>query len=197
MSQKPNKEQEKPPQTITNPSLANQRRMAKRKSNLLPNPPAKKQDIRKIETVVFIPHTTNSTLRKQLQEADNEMTGVLRMGRTKFSEEAGVKLSSQLVVKKIWYRLNGGCGRRACYPCIRNKGKGISCRAEGVCYEIVCNLCSKEEKRTVYIGESSRSGYERIFEHMVLFKGKKEGDPEKQQQNNVCGDTPSQLIEAS
>ena len=124
-------------------------------------------------------------------------TGVLRMGRTKFSEEAGVKLSSQLVVKKIWYRLNGGCGRRACYPCIRNKGKGISCRAEGVCYEIVCNLCSKEEKRTVYIGESSRSGYERIFEHMVLFKGKKEGDPEKQQQNNVCRDTPSQLIEAS
>ena len=97
-----------------------------------------------------------------------------------------MKLSSMLVVKDPWFQLNGGCGRRTCYPCISSKGKGLSCRSESICYQIVCKLCQKnDEKKTIYIGETSRSGYERILEHMTMFKLKKEGDPEKNQQNSV------------
>ena len=41
------------------------------------------------------------------------------------------------------------------------------------------------KKRTIYIGETSRSAQERIYEHMRLFKGRKSGDPEKNQANSV------------
>ena len=167
-------------------SLSQQRRRGKRSQKPLPNPPLKKQDNRRVESVIFIPHTANSSLRKKLQESDDEMTRVLGMGRAKFIEEAGMKLSSMLVVKDPWFQLNGGCGRRTCYPCISSKGKGLSCRSESICYQIVCKLCQKnDEKKTIYIGETSRSGYERILEHMTMFKLKKEGDPEKNQQNSV------------
>ena len=47
------------------------------------------------------------------------------------------------------------------------------------------SLCKKEEKKIFYIGETSRSSYEILLEHMILFKGKKEGDPEKNQANSV------------
>ena len=80
-------------------SLSQKRRKGKRSQKPLPNPPMKKQDNRRVESVIFIPHTANSSLRRCLQETDDEMTRVLGMGRTKFIEEAGVKLSSQLVVK--------------------------------------------------------------------------------------------------
>ena len=188
---KPRKLINSQPTKVSNPSnpqglsLSQQRRREKRSRNPLPNPPLKKQDTRKVETVIFIPHTANSSLRKHLQTADDEITRVMGMGRTKYIEEAGTKLSSQLVVKNPWYQLNGGCGRSLCYPCISSKGKGLSCRSESICYEIVCKLCKTNNRRTIYIGETSRSGYERILEHMVMFKAKKEGDPEKQQQNSV------------
>ena len=87
--------------------------------------------------------------------------------------------------KNIWYSLNGGCGRAKCYPCKSSAGKGISCRQESICYEMVCKVCEEQERRTIYIGESSRSAFERIHEHMWLFLAKKEGDVEKNQSNSV------------
>ena len=37
-----------------------------------------------------------------------------------------------------------------------------------------------KRSKTWYIGETSRSPYERIKEHMWLFTNKKKGDPEKE-----------------
>ena len=107
------------------------------------------------------------------------------MGRTKYIEQAGLKLSSKLVRKDPWYSLNGGCGRLKCYVCKSSSGKGIICRREGVCYEMTCKLCEAQKTRTIYIGETSRSSFERIHEHMWLFLSKKEGDVEKNQANSV------------
>ena len=99
-----------------NMALAKQRRLAKRKKGLPKPKPAKKQDDREIEGVIFIPHTADNSLRKLLQAEDDDITKVMKMGRTKYVEHAGVKLSSQLVRKNIWYSLGGGCGRPKCYP---------------------------------------------------------------------------------
>ena len=57
-------------------------------------------------------------------------------------------------------------------------------RRENVCYTIECKLCESpaeegKEKRIVrYLGESSRSGYERIKEHVANFEARKEGKDE-------------------
>ena len=146
------------------------------------------QDDRPVEGVIFVPHTTESDLQRKLQAVDNEVTKALKMGRTRYVERAGTKLKDKLVNKNIWIKNNGGWGRVICYECKSTKGTGISCRLEWVCYELVCLKCEEQKKRTIYIGETSRSAQERIYEHMRLFKGKKSGDPEKNQSNSVfCG----------
>ena len=50
---------------------------------------------------------------------------------------------------------------------------------------MTCIPCEKAEKRIIYIGETSRSACERLYEHMNMFKRKVEGDPEKNQNNSV------------
>ena len=67
----------------------------------------------------------------------------------------------------------------------------------GTVYRIECTQCEKrveEEKesggegggsKAEYIGETSRSTYERLKEHMWLFVNKKEGDPEKLEASSV------------
>ena len=107
------------------------------------------------------------------------------MARTKYIENAGVKLSSKIIVKNPWVAINGGCGRKLCHTCKSTSGKGISCRKEGITYSVTCKLCEAASKKTLYIGESSRSMYERMTEHMYLFRTKKEGDPTKLQSNSV------------
>ena len=109
----------------------------------------------------------------------------MNMGRTKYIEQAGVKLSSQLVRKDIWFSLKGGCGRSKCSVCRSTSGKDISCKWEGVCYKMVCKLCEAQAKRTIYIGETSRSSFERIHEYMWFFVAKKEGDVNKNHSNSV------------
>ena len=148
------------------------------------NPPAE-QDSREVESVVFIPFTKGSTLRKQLQDEDDKVTKILGIPRTKYIEKAGNKISSQIIVKNPWVAIKGGCGRKLCYACKLTAGKGISCRKEGINYSITCKLCETTGRKTLYLGESSRSAYERMNEHAYLFRTKKEGDPEKQQSNSV------------
>ena len=44
---------------------------------------------------------------------------------------------------------------------------------------------NNSKRRTVYIGETSRSGFERIHEHMRFFLARKEGDVERNQSSTV------------
>ena len=142
-------------------------------------------DSRKIKGVVFIPYTKGSTLRKAIQTADDKTSKLLGLDRTKYVERAGIKIASLLVRKNIWLELQGGCQRPKCYVCKSQHGKGISCRLENICYQITCSICEKQEKKVIYIGETSRSAYERILEHMFLFRWRKEGDVEQGQANSV------------
>ena len=96
-------------------------------------------------------------------------------------------MSTLLVKKNPWYQLQGGCQRVTCYHCSNSShGKGISCRQEGIVYEVRCSICEEEGSTTArYVGESSRSFYERLGEHIYLFKLKKEGDPEKNEPSSA------------
>ena len=171
-----------------NNNNANRNKAKKRNNtpkNFFPNKPPAEQDSREVESVVFIPYTKGSSLRKQLQEEDDKVTKILGIPRTKYIEKAGNKISSQIIVKNPWVAIKGGCGRKLCYACKSTAGKGISCRKEGINYSITCKLCETTGRKTLYLGESSRSAYERMNEHAYLFRTKKEGDPEKQQSNSV------------
>ena len=128
--------------------------------------------------MIFLPHTAGSELQKLLQQTDDEVTKALGMPRTRYIEKGGSTLKDLLVRKDPWYRLGGGCGRTSCHICHHQGGKGTSCRREAVCYRIECLICDKrsggsnnEEAgggggKTWYIGETSRSAYERVKEHM-------------------------------
>ena len=52
-------------------------------------------------------------------------------------------------------------------------------------YEVKCAICEEQKKTARYVGETSRSFYERLGEHLYLFKHKKEGDPEKNEASSA------------
>ena len=51
------------------------------------------------------------------------------------------------------------------------------CKKESVCYEIECMKCKEEEDESVYIGETSRSAYERLIEHERGHRKKEKDNP--------------------
>ena len=63
---------------------------------------------------------------------------------------------------------DGRCHRADCVVCKNHKGRGSSkCKRKSIVYESACMVCSKNGSRNgVYIGESSRSLYERSLEHL-------------------------------
>ena len=163
----------------------NEQRRPRRKPKATIPTTSIKQDDRQVESVIFIPYTHKGELRKRLQKVDDQVTKLMGVGRSKYIEKAGLTLLDQLVEKNVWQSLNGGCQRRHCYVCRSTGGKGISCRAEGTCYQITCKICEKQDTRTVYIGDTSRSTFERMFEHFWLFKSRKEGNPDMNEANSV------------
>ena len=158
-------------------------------------PGEKAGEVRETEGVVFVPHTQDSSLQKALQKVDDQFTSCMKIPRTRYIERAGTTLADLLVKKNPWLELKGGCERLDCLICASSGGKGTSCRRENICYAIECKLCEvageessgegtleknllNEKKIVRYLGESSRSGYERIKEHVANFEARKEGKEE-------------------
>ena len=56
------------------------------------------------------------------------------------------------------------CERPDCLPCKGTEGKEI-CRTRIVVYSTRCKICKAEGRDTKYVGETSRSLYERTSEH--------------------------------
>ena len=143
-------------------------------------------DNRPVDVVAFLPHTHKSQLKDMIQKTDDETTKFLNTGKTKYVERSGTSMSVSLVKKDPWYLLNGGCQRPTCYHCINSgKGKGIKCRQESIVYTISCRVCKEEGRVSKYIGETSRSAYERFWEHFWLFRMKKQGDVNLNQPNSA------------
>ena len=102
------------------------------------------------------------------------------------TEAAGTPLSLILASNNPWG--NGECGRDDCTTCSQGDEKVIDCKKRNILYESFCTLCNPEDKkrgkmdeisflkagRGVYVGESSRSLYERTKEHVADRNGWKE-----------------------
>ena len=111
-------------------------------------------------------------LARKLQEADNRLS-LMTNYKVRVVESAGTALSRLLPSTNPWG--TGDCGRQDCITCKQQDDPVQNCKKRSILYEnrcVVCNVDVKEgtemkdgEGRGVYVGESSRSIYERAKEH--------------------------------
>ena len=148
----------------------------------------KQNDKNPIRAVMFVPYTTNGTLAKLLRQNEEkleELTGT----KLKIVERSGTKLVDILTKSNPWQGQD--CSRKNCLLCHTkmrtDKNTSQDCSKRNIVYETTCVTCERQEieaienseldektkndkKRNIslfkYIGESSRSSYERGWEHV-------------------------------
>ena len=145
-----------------------------------------------VETPVFIPYTRESVVKKRLQEIDNLMGEATEYPAVTFVERCGGSTISDLLGRANPWANLWECGRSRCLPCqgrallaqeqeereIQRKGEVLlpkpgkdmttaipKCTSESVRYAMECWDCRKGGKKFMYIGETSRSAYQRGREH--------------------------------
>ena len=143
----------------------------------------------RVTAVMFVPYTPRGELAKRLREVETDMekhTG----NKLKIVERSGTKLIDLIHKSDPWE--GEDCGREGCILCITKQrtGKYLSqdCHRRCIVYETWCLTCEergikeieeddtideemrnrriREMRRYNYIGESSRSLYERGLEHL-------------------------------
>ena len=67
-----------------------------------------------IESILFIPHTPNSILKRRMQDVEDKMTGKEKFGRVRMIETLGQKLNQTLSNNTPWK--TQPCGREECGP---------------------------------------------------------------------------------
>ena len=118
----------------------------------------RKGKLRTPDNVFFIPYTPEGELRKQLQKQEDEMGFKLRI---KYVEKLGNTVADMLVRTDP---VGGHCGRD-CNMCSTKTG---DCTKKNVVYQIECAECTKLGKKPKYFGETARTGFERMREHLTL-----------------------------
>ena len=113
------------------------------------------------ESVIFIPATPKAKLKRKMQERIDK-----KDLRIKVVEKTGNTLKRNLQKASISEKKE--CDDKECKICETSKVKGL-CRKEGVTYEIMCKACKEK-----YIGESGRSAWARVNEHVYEYRMKKE-----------------------
>ena len=121
---------------------------------------APKRNQKNIELVLFVPHMPGSDLKKEVQKMEELINGRTKFGRLRIQERVGRSLIESLGNKSPWKTKH--CGRQNCQPCQTKEG---SCRQKNVTYKLTCQLCLADGKKSVYIGESHRSWWDRAANH--------------------------------
>ena len=147
-----------------------------------------KEDVAKEErtaSVLFVPNTKDGILAKNLREVVERVKGILGY-RIKIVERSGTPLKLMFPLTKIGEGKE--CGRQDCVTCTQEtRGEVLpQCKKRSVVYMNICTKCNPgvgEEKHkltppthppSLYIGESSKSLYERGREHWRDYRGKHE-----------------------
>ena len=125
-----------------------------------------------IESILYVPYTPDSELRKRLQKVEDSLLQGRLTGRIRIVERLGQNIKEILCNPTPWKQLH--CGRPSCAPCRTKEG---SCRAKNVTYTIQCMTCKAADRRFVYHGESSRTLYDRTCEHRDLLEKKSDESP--------------------
>ena len=132
---------------------------------------------------MFIDNTANGELVRRMNTGEEELGEATNL-RVRMAESAGTPLGILLTRSNPWGP--GDCGREDCVTCGQSDEKRIDCKKRNVLYESKCNMCNTEEEKSsnnisslkagrgIYVGESSRSLYERIREHQSDRNSRKE-----------------------
>ena len=91
--------------------------------------------------------------------------------RVRYVERTGANLGSILVCKDPWKM---ECGRSNCRICPHQPGK---CDQKNTFYRWTCLLCQEKGQKSQYFGETSRSSFERIAEHLKMIEKEDENSP--------------------
>ena len=120
-------------------------------------------------SVLFIPYTVEGELARRLKAAEADQSKLIK-DKVKIVEETGQTMTSLLTKADP---STASCGREQCVVCKDEKQRG-KCKARSVTYQTSCNACTAKGKEAIYIGESSRSVFERSLEHLEDFKKEKD-----------------------
>ena len=123
-------------------------------------------------SVLFVEQTKGGALAKQLQQAELDL-GMKTGFRVRVVENAGTALKRIFSSTNPWGSRE--CGRPDCVVCSQGDEQIQDCRRRNILYENRCTTCHVESKKEdpklsgtgkgIYVGESSRSMYERGKEH--------------------------------
>jgi hypothetical protein len=125
-------------------------------------------------SVLFVDQTVGGVLAKRLQQVEDRLADVTGY-RIRISETSGTQLCRLLPSTNPWGQRD--CERQDCYTCGQGGEDAIDCKVRNVLYESACVVCNgdKFEKKSkwdsfkemvgVYVGETSRSIFERAGEH--------------------------------
>ena len=111
------------------------------------------------KSVVFVPATPNSKLKKLYEEAITKSKIPIKV-----VEKSGPTLKNKVQKSDPLREGNKCMNAEECFVC---KSGGKACRKEGITYEIECDEC-----KDVYIGESARNGFTRGKEHINAYRNK-------------------------
>ena len=112
-------------------------------------------------TVLFVEQTKGGELAKRLREAEERLAR-LTGWKVRIVEKSGRSMKQMLVKSNPW--AGGMCERSECHPC-KSGNEKQSCFKRNILYESICLSCKQNDITKVYVGESSRSGFERGGEH--------------------------------
>ena len=144
-----------------------------------------------VKAVMFVPYTPGSHLAKKLRENEEHLVKITG-SKVKIVERTGIQLQDLLTRSNPWK--GSDCLRTNCMLCFTKnrteKNKTQDCHQRNVVYETRCLTCQEQEldkiqkqditeqdkksesakiKLFKYIGETSRSTYERGWEHLNDF----------------------------
>ena len=137
------------------------------------------------ETVVFIPATKGSELKRCFQE-------IIERSKVKIKviEKTTRSIKSTLVKQDPFTKKT--CNDRSCMVCkASDTGDSISCRVPSITYKITCK---SEGCRAVYIGETSGNGYTRGEEHQRALNSQHPSSPLWKRSMNVQEGTDPDFI---
>lgn len=114
-------------------------------------------------SVLFMERTEEGKLATEVKEKEREINQIGRK-KIKVVERNGAQLQSILTKDNPWEQPH--CMRQDCLRCQHTEEGKARCREVNLVYQTICKLCKLEGEEVSYIGETSRSLYERTREHL-------------------------------
>ena len=135
------------------------------------------------QTVLFVEYSKNGELANKMKELTRRLAQTVGF-HVKVVERAGTSLRNQFPTTTLWD--GSHCGRKDCVTCSQGAEKLPNCKKASIVYENVCLQCNpgadakgelrevKDDTPTLYVGESSRTIFERSKEHWEAWRSRKE-----------------------